>query len=382
MARSYKIVSGDGHLDVSSEGWVPYIPEKWRVRAPRRVTLGDGNEALVMENRPPMSPTGLVGTVQKDRPVSFDSEGSGPPAQRLREQDMDGVEAEVLFTHPMYMRFWRGIREDEGYRSMIHAYNRWLIEEYCAHAPDRLMAMAVIPDTGIDDAMAELEFAKKAGFKGVSLHRFPNGKGYPTAADDRFWAAAIAMNMPLTTHTVSGSTRLTNDGPIFEYPKSPRASGSGRDPISIIGRFAGECAIMPLQLMFAGVFDRFPTMRYYFVETQIGWLPNTLSQLDETYERHRDYAYNMWGLEPPAKLPSDYMRERCLWGFIKDPLGIQLRDTIGVGNIIWGSDFAHGQGYWPHSQKAIDESMVGVPAGERQLMLSGNVVKYFHLNGA
>ena len=143
MARSYTIVSGDGHLDVSSEGWVPYIPEKWRVRAPRRVTLGDGNEALVMENRPPMSPTGLVGTVQNDRPVSFDSEGSGPPAQRLREQDMDGVEAEVLFTHPMYMRFWRGIREDEGYKAMIHAYNRWLIEEYCAHAPDRLLAMAV-----------------------------------------------------------------------------------------------------------------------------------------------------------------------------------------------------------------------------------------------
>ena len=382
MARSYNIVSGDCHLDLSSERWVPYLPQKWRARAPRQVTLGDGNQALVIENRPPMSPTGLVGTVQNDLPVSFDSVGNGPPEQRLREQDMDGVEAEVLFTHPMYMRFWRGVREDEGYKAMIHAYNRWLIEEYCSYAPDRLLAMAVIPDTGIEDALEELKFAREAGFKGVCLHRFPNGKGYPMPGDDQFWAAAIDMGMPLTSHTVSGSTRFTNEGPVFQYTKPPKSSGEGRDPISIIGRFASENAIAPLQLMFAGVFDRFPTLRYYFAETQIGWLPYCLSQLDETYERHRDYAYNKWGLEPLARLPSEYLRERCSWGFIKDPLGVQLRHTIGVDNLIWGSDFAHGQGYWPHSKKAIDDSMVGVPEDERHSMLVGNVMKYFRLDAA
>ncbi len=383
MASSYNIVSGDCHLDLSSERWVPYLPQKWRARAPRRVTLGDGNEALVIENRPPMSPTGLVGTVQEDLPVSFDSVGMGPPEQRLREQDMDGVEAEVLFTHPMYMRFWRGIREDEGYKAMIHAYNRWLIEEYCPYAPDRLLAMAVIPDTGIEDALEELKFAKEAGFKGICLHRFPSGKGYPMPADDQFWAAAIEMEMPLTSHTASGSTRFTTEGPVFQYANPPaKGSGEGRDPISIIARFASENAIAPLQLMFAGIFDRFPTLRYYFAETQIGWLPYCLSQLDETYERHRDYAYNKWGLEPLARLPSEYLRERCLWGFIKDPLGVQLRHTIGVENIIWGSDFAHGQGYWPHSRKAIDESMVGVPEDERHSMLVGNVMKYFRLGAA
>lgn len=382
MARSYKILSGDGHLDLSPEGWVPYLPEQWRARAPRLVTLDDGNEALLIENRPPMSPTGLVGTVQKNLPVSFSSVGNGPPEQRLQEQDEDGVEAEILFTHPMYMRFWRGVQEDNVYRAMIHAYNRWLVEEYCSCAPDRLMAMAVIPDTGLEDALEELQFAKEAGFKGACIHRFPSGKGYPTAEDDRFWAAAIEMEMPLTSHTVSGSTRFTREGPIYEYGTSFKGSGGDRDPISIIGRFAGEGAILPLQLMFAGVFDRFPTMRFYFAETQIGWLPNTLSQLDETYERHRDYAYNKWGLEPLARPPSVYMRERCIWGFIKDPLGVQLRDTIGVDNIIWGSDFAHGQGYWPHSMKAIDESMVGVPEDERHAMLAGNCMKYFRLDAA
>jgi predicted TIM-barrel fold metal-dependent hydrolase len=382
MARSFKIVSGDGHLDLSSEGWVPFLPEKWRVRAPRLVMLDDGNEALLIENRPPMSPTGLVGTVQKNLPVSFSSVGNGPPEQRLQEQDEDGVDAEVLYTHPMYIRFWRGVKEDNIYSAMIHAYNRWIIEEYSAGAPDRLIAMAIIPDTGLEDALEELQFAKEAGYKGVCLHRFPSGKGYPTAEDDEFWAAAIEMEMPLTSHTVSGSTRFTREGPIYKYDSSFRGSGGDRDPINIIARFAGEAATLPLQLMFAGVFDRFPTMRFYFAETQIGWLPNTLSQLDETYERHRDYAFNKWGLEPLEQLPSEYMRERCIWGFIKDPLGVQLRDTIGVNNIIWGSDFAHGQGYWPHSMKAIDDSMVDVPEDERHAMLAGNVIKYFGLDAA
>ena len=128
MAGAYKIISGDRDLDLASDGWVPYLPEKWRARAPRRVTLGDGNEALIIENRPPMSPTGLVGTVHHDRLVRFDSEGGGPPEQRLREQNIDGVDAEILYTHPMYTRFWRGIREDEGYKAMIHAYNQWLMK--------------------------------------------------------------------------------------------------------------------------------------------------------------------------------------------------------------------------------------------------------------
>jgi hypothetical protein len=173
MARSTKIISGDGHLDLSSEGWVPYLPEKWRVRAPRLVTLDDGNEALLIENRPPMSPTGLVGTVQKDLPVSFSSVGNGPPEQRLQEQDEDGVDAEVLYTHPMYIRFWRGVKEDNIYSAMIHAYNRWVIEEYSSCAPDRLIAMAIIPDTGLEDALEELQLRMTSSGQRPSTWRCP-----------------------------------------------------------------------------------------------------------------------------------------------------------------------------------------------------------------
>ena len=67
---------------------------------------------------------------------------------------------------------------------------------------------------------------------------------------------------------------------------------------------------------------------------------------------------------------------------MKDPLGGKLREMLGVDSLIWGSDFAHGQGYWPESQKAIAATMGDVPENERRSMLVENVIKYFHLDAA
>jgi len=112
-------------------------------RGARRVTLGDGNEALIIENRPPMSPTGLVGTVHHDRLVRFDRKAAARGAAFARAENIDGVDAEILYTLNVHAVLARHPR-DEGYKAMIHAYNQWLIEEYCAHSPQRLIAMAVI----------------------------------------------------------------------------------------------------------------------------------------------------------------------------------------------------------------------------------------------
>ena len=82
----------------------------------------------------------------------------------------------------------------------MRAYNDWLGEEYCAVSRDRLIGLGVIPWTNVDDAIAELEHCARLGLKGVNLGVFPSGKSYPTPEDDRFWAAAIDMRMPLTVH--------------------------------------------------------------------------------------------------------------------------------------------------------------------------------------
>jgi predicted TIM-barrel fold metal-dependent hydrolase len=355
-----------------------------RERAPRRITLTNGGDAVVLENRAVhrIQPSRVGGVLSHDAAPTYDSNpGYGGPEQRVREQDMDGLDAEILFTHSNYLGFWRGIRDDDVYRTVIHAYNEYLAEDYCSVAPDRLIAIGVIPPTGVDDAVAELEYCARAGFKGVALYRFPNGKGLPLPEDDRFWAAALDLQMPITAHTNAGGTRFTPDGPVFPYPRQLQGSRGARDPLNTeLFRFCGDAAFAPVQLAFAGVFDRFPELQFYWAETQIGWLPFALWQLDDQEEQFGQMFYEEWGLEVPERRLSEYLRSQNHWGFLLDPVGVSQRDVVGVDKVMWGSDFPHSATRWPHTRDTLDQNFAGVPEDERHLMLAGNAVKFFHLD--
>ncbi len=380
MPRRYNVISADSHLDLSPDRWTHRVPTKWRDRAPRRVRLDSGEDAVIMENRP-LARIGLtrsVGVPHEELhlqvPTFEKSAGTGSAEKRLREQDQDGVKAEVMFSR---IGIIRGIREDAGYLALNHAYNEFLAEEYCATAPDRLMAMGVIPITRIDDAVAELEYCARAGLKGVQLDMFPNGKGHPTQEDDRFWSAAMDLRMPVTSHSNGGSTRFSRQGPVFQYPKR----GGVRDPLSEqLFRFCGDAAFAPVQMAFAGVFDRFPDLQIYWAETQIGCLPFALWQIDDHHERYGHMMRALWGLEFPKRPLSHYLRENSLWGFLYDPVGVSTRQAVGVHHVMWGSDFAHAASEWPHSHKGIEKCFAGVSPEERHLMLAGNAVKFFHLD--
>ncbi len=383
MAVRYNVISGDSHLEFSPEKWTPHVPAKWRDRAPRRVTLPNGGDGIVMEGRT----TYVLGLAVTGKPyeqhrldgIRYEgSPGTGSPEQRVREQDMDGVDAEIIFTSVSQPHTWRGLADDEGYRALIHGYNEFLCDEYCAAAPDRLLAMGVIPVTGVDDAIAEMEYCQQRGLKGISLLAFPSGKGYPTPEDDRFWRAALDMHMPVAAHI---GLRLRAEGPLFKYAREPKMQlGFGSDPIGVLTRFGNSATQDIIQLIFAGVFDRFPELRIYKAETMIGWLPYQLEQTDDIWERSRHWAADYYGLESPPKPPSHYIREHVLWGFLRDPFGVQHRHAVGVKHALWGSDFPHSAGDWPDSKRVLTELFADVPDDERYAMVAGNAVDFFRLD--
>jgi hypothetical protein len=49
MAKSYPMLSSDGHLEVLPERWTSRMPAKYHALAPRTTTLPDGSDAIVME---------------------------------------------------------------------------------------------------------------------------------------------------------------------------------------------------------------------------------------------------------------------------------------------------------------------------------------------
>jgi len=384
MASKYRIFSADSHLEISPDRWTPRVPAKYRDRAPRMVKLSDGGDGIIIEGRDVyVLGLAITGKPYEDHKLSGmtyeGSPGAGKPEKRVQEQVQDGVDGEVLFTSAGNLSFWRGIKNNEAYRAVVHAYNEFLAEEYCAVARDRLLAMGVIPSSGIDDAIAEMEYCARAGLKGIALNSFPSGKGFPTPEDDRFWAAVIDIGIPLTVHVGF----LGREGPTFKYPRNPGEVAFGGDPIRVLTRFGGSSGLNAIQLMLSGVFERFPKLKIFWAETQIGWLPYFYEQLDDVYKRSRFWIARDFGLEPLQRKPSEHIREHCWWGFIYDPIGLRLRHDVNVDRIMWGNDFPHSAGDWPHSRQVIKEMFEGIPEDEQYKMLVSNAVDFFHLeNGS
>src|SRR2546430_884740 len=105
MAREYRLISSDGHLEVPPERWTPRVPKQYQDRAPRTVRLPDGGDGLLIEGLPVQAANFLdlrAGRApQQWQPFGLrvaDAAGTGSPEQRVKEQDMDGLDAAVLFT--------------------------------------------------------------------------------------------------------------------------------------------------------------------------------------------------------------------------------------------------------------------------------------------
>lgn len=384
MGTKYKIINGDGHIDLNPDVWRDRVASKFRDRAPKKVTMPNGADAVVVDGGKPNT-IGITRSVGVDRkelanqiPTFANSAGTGSPQQRVQEQDRDGVEAEILFSQ--LSAVFRQAKDDDLYRDLFRAYNEYLAEEYQAAAPDRLFPMGILPNTGIDDALAELKHCKDVGLRGIQLTAFPSGKSRPTPEDDKFWAAALEMGMPISNHT---DGKLGRDGgPSLDFPKEPGSDVHQRDPLRFFFRFTNDAMRAVTQMAFAGVWDRFPELEIYWAETQVGWMPYGLWQIDDHYDRYMPMIHDSWGIPMLKRKPSEYMVDRNIWGFLHDKPGVQQRHTIGVDKIAWGSDFAHAASDWPNSQKIIKEDFEGVPEDERYAILAGNMVRFYGLETA
>jgi predicted TIM-barrel fold metal-dependent hydrolase len=383
MGRQYRVISGDGHIDLNPDVWRNRVAAKWRDRAPKRVKMPNGSDAVVVDGGKPNT-IGITRSVRvahkdlaKQVPTFENSAGTGPPEQRVRELDQDGIDAEILFSQ--ISSVLRQAKDDDLYLDLVRAYNEFLAGEYMAAAPDRLIPIGNIPVTGVTDAVGELEHCAKLGLKGVKLDKFPNGRGYPTPEDDSFWAAAIDLRMPLTNHS-NGSMGAGRGEPAFRYEMEPGEDVHQREPMNYFFRFTNDAMIGATQMAFAGVWDRFPSLQMYWAETMIGWLEYGLWQIDDHYQRYMPMIRENWGLKNLQRKPSEYIKDHTYWGFLHDPVGVRRRDCIGYQRVIWGTDFAHAASEWPNSIKVMEADFAGVPETEKRAMLVDNCVKFFHLD--
>jgi predicted TIM-barrel fold metal-dependent hydrolase len=362
------------------------VPKQYRDRAPRRIKLANGRDALLIEGRPLVyGGTSLYGGRKPEdfdpTVLDFDSTpGCGSAEQRLREQDIDSIDAEVLFALDVRNP---AIRDKAAFIGIIQGFNDYLAEEYCAVDRDRLIGVAVLPNIGADEDIAEMERCKRMGLKAVWLSTFPSGQGFPSVEDDRFWAAALDFDMPVIVHTSFPTKVGSRETRLFKYPREPQ--GENRPPTDFVQRFARQGphhsgSVEASQLVISGVFDRFPRLQIYWAENNVGWLPYFYEQIDHEYSINRFWAERYLGLPRLKHRPSEYLKEHAYWGFFEDHVGVKLRHEIGVDRMMWSTDFPHVVTRWPHSLEMMDSQMKDVPEEERHKMAAGNAVKFFRLN--
>ncbi len=362
-ARSYRLISADSHVNEPPGVWTDRMPQRFAGRSPRMERLDQG-DAWILEGCAEPINFGMNAVAGK-RPeemrgwVRYEdiAAGGAYPHARLNEQDADGVDAEVLYPTPRISQSIFANKDPEFHLACVRAYNDWL-SEYCAAAPDRLLGLALLANRGVADAVSEADRALSLpGIAGVVMGCYPNGSLDIDPADDAVWGLLAEAHTPLHIHVSLSET----------MPSAHRSALPG------YGRFF-DAPNRIVQLIFAGVFDRFPGLDLVVAEVDCGWVPYFKEQIDNNYRR----------LAPVSTftirdLPSAYVERHVHLTYITDSVGLGLLGQIGAERVLWSSDYPHISTDWPASWKTIQASTASLSSAERRAVLAGNAMRLYGL---
>jgi predicted TIM-barrel fold metal-dependent hydrolase len=371
----YPILDADAHVYEPPEVWQRGVASGLRERAPKVVVV-DGETMWSFNEGERLRPIGLMAAAGASylgfRPSGLTYEtmrrGCFDPAARLADMDADGIHLQMLYPS-VCEEGARMFGDDRALQlACVRAYNAWQLA-FCAAGDGRLFGHAVIPASGLADAVAELEWALAQGYRGVLISTFPNGGVEPSADDDPFWARAAEAGVPVALHIGS----FHADGPVKRRRFDPAAvlpraatSKSGANTVPLVAR-----------MIFSGLFDLVPGLRALLVEANIGWIPAMLEQTDDMFQRYR------WFTDTAATLPtmpSRLFHRNCWATFMIDTVGIELRHRLNLDHLMWSTDYPHTGTDWPNSRVTIARLFRGLPADEVRRLLHDNCRALYRLD--
>jgi predicted TIM-barrel fold metal-dependent hydrolase len=278
-----RIISADSHIVEPADFWTRHIDTKFIDRAPHAHVTEDGVVHFVVDKTVPLGSVGAPSQagVRFDSPekVTFEGRweevrpGCNQPIPRLRDLEIDGVSSEVIF--PTLGARLYGVVGGELLTACFHAGNLWL-EEFCQSNPRVFNGLALLNTDDVTGAVAELERSKRGGLVGGMIPTYPGeARPYDDPVYDPLWAAAQDLNAPLAFHISA-----TRPGPgqlsIFtsEWQKPGAAAYSSTQDYWVRRSVAN--------MIFAGVFERFPNLKVAIVEHELSWAIYFLQKMDST----------------------------------------------------------------------------------------------------
>ena len=383
--RKFEIVSADGHTMEPPHVWETYLPEKFHAQMPRLVKDPEGGDAWEVVPGQPAMPIGLVtnsgewGKRYEDNSwfgETYESvrQGAFDGKARLEEQNIDGVNAEVLYPSQRTMGAFMGQPDTAYHLAGVDAYNQWMWDEFSAADRSRLIGLYQIPGVDIETSVARLKEASSMGARGVIISALPSGNADLPSEDDPFWAAAEEAQLPVHIHAGLKHAGMAQAREMPIARSQDHKVQFAIPNLQLMGGAVAEFSGMFAKMIYSGMFDRFPGLQMVMAECGAGWIPHCIEHMDDHWWRNR-----VWSESKLGHLPSYYFHNNWKASFIREPFAVQNRGWFGVDNLMWSNDYPHHRHDWPYSRRIIEETMAGVDPADKRKMVCGNAVELYGL---
>jgi len=360
----YTIVSVDDHLVEPPGMFDGRLPAHLQDQAPRVIETEEGHEVWEFDGEIyfQVGLNAVVGRSREDwkvEPTRFDEMRPGcyEIDARVRDMDINGVWGSVNF--PSQITGFCGsvfakASDPELGLAVTRAWNDWFFEEWYSPAPDRIVPMAITYLGDPDAAAAEIHRNAERGFVGVTLPEQPHRIGLPNIYSgwwDPIIQACADTDSVICLHVGSSGVADMPDG-------SPMVQLGA----TLFGQLSlGACA----EWLWSGYPSRHPNLKIAMSEGGIGWVAMLIDRLDNMVER------SGYGEVFPGDLPPSQVLRRNFWFCtIDDPSTIATRQTIGVENICFETDYPHGDGTWPDTQALVEKVYGDVLSPEEMAMIT------------
>jgi predicted TIM-barrel fold metal-dependent hydrolase len=133
-------------------------------------------------------------------------------------------------------------------------------------------------------------------------------------------------------------------------------------------------------LLFSGLFARFPTLKTCLAESQLGWIPYVLSRADFVYEEMSGEGFTGIDRAAMPHRPSWYFARNVWVAFFRDPVGLELLDRLGHSQVLYETDYPHTDTMWPTCQEAAAEMMSHLDPAVAADIAANNAAKLFRID--
>ena len=283
------------------------------------------------------------------------------PDARIKDLAVEGIDIQIVLGS---LCFAACTLRDPGFAlAFCKACNDY-VAQFCSNHPDRLKAVAVVPLQDVPASIGEVRRSvKELGMVGVSIPPSLPGKNLDHPDFYPFYDEVQELNVPIGIHWGNG-TYLPGAG-TERFNKHFQSH--------VIGH-PFEQMIAMTSLICGGILEKYPKVKFAFLESGCGWVPYLMWRLDEEYRGR--------SLEVPLlkEKPSEYIRRgQCFFSCSPDEAMIPtVAELVGADTIIFSSDYPHADGHFPDSVRAI-RGREDISEEVKRKILGENAARFFSL---